>query len=389
MKFHFLCVSSLEKWDHSRPEGIAGSETCVIELSRRLAARGHDVRVYAPTFEDTTDDPVSGVPWRNIATTPLDVDEDGCWWLCRHPPLVDLFKANHPHQRLFLRCDDLHYGAYQPGANPRETAALTPERAQKLDHVLLMSEAHRDFFCGVYKFLDRAKTSTLGCGIAVDRMAACPTAFRDQFRLIWVSSPDRGLDTMLGIFHRARAKEPRLNLHIYYGWNGCEHAAGSDPDHPLMALKRHCTEEADQTNVFWHGRVGKEELWRAHLSSNLWVYPTTFRECGVVSAMEAQALGTIPICPPLGGLSSMVKNGVFIAGDPRDPTIRDRYVETILSLTKDMSLFRMGMMPWARQTYDWEKVVDHHENLAGCLRPWLVRTTLDTVEAGAFEDSIV
>ncbi len=393
MIFHFVCPASLEPWDHSRPDGIAGSETCVIELSRRLAARGHDVRVYAHTFEDTVDDPVSGVPWRNIRTTAIELDEPGIWWLCRHPPLVDLFPADHPHQRIFLRCDDLHYGT----SGPPNANALTPARAQKLDHVLLMSEAHREFFLQVYKFLPKEKTSTLGCGIAVDRMDQANEVWysegglpqRDPFRLVWVSSPDRGLDTMLDIFQRARLVEPRLWLHIYYGWNGCEHGSGGDPDHPLMKLKRRCTEELDQTHVYWRGRVGKEVLWRAHLSSNLWVYPTTFFECGVVSAQEAQALGTIPVCPPYGGLKSMVKNGVFIAGDPHDPVIRDRYVDTILRLVSSPGLcanIRTGMMPWARQTYDWERVVDHHEDLAGCLRPWLIRTTLETVSAGAFED---
>jgi glycosyltransferase involved in cell wall biosynthesis len=407
MKFHFICPSGLEPWDWGRPEGIAGSETCVIELSRRLARRGHDVRVYAPTFEDTTDDHEYGVRWRHV-TTDIDTAEDGVWWLCRCPWVVDHFDpppapsvpqqggrgSPRNSQRVFLRCDDVHYR--NAGAGD-----LTKERHDKLDHILLMSGPHRDLFRGFYPFLDDRKTSTLGCGIATDRIELLTVGanhlaaqgsphpplrgtlpqngggnIRDPYRLVWVSSPDRGLDTAIDIFYRALEKEPRLNLHVYYGWHGVDRAY-PDPNSEPQKLKRRI-QAMDRGQITWHGRVGKAELWRGHLSSNIWLYPTWFPEAGVVSAQEAQALGAIPICPPTYGLAEKVKHGVWIAGNPADPVIRDRYVAAVLALVERWEVcesIRRDMMPWARREFDWERIVDHHENLAGCLTPQLVKMT--------------
>lgn len=375
MKFHFVCPSGLEPWDHSRPEGIAGSETCVIELSRRLSRRGHDVRVYAPIFDDTApEDPHSGVRWASIHSR-IDAAEEGAWWLCRHPPLIDNFSGTRPDQPVFLRCDDLHYGG-----SGRETA-LTPERYRKLTAVLTMSAPHRDVFRAVYPFVEEARCPTEGCGIDSDAIQyfavhdrSRPT--RDPYRLIWVSSPDRGLDDAIRIFHAARAKEPRLNLHVYYGWEGCERASGGNPDDPRMVLKRLCTEELDQTGITWHGRVGKRDLWHGHFASNLWLYPTTFPEAGVVSAQEAQACGAIPVTAPCFGLAEKVQNGVLIPGNPKDPVVFNRYVDAVLRLVGDERTcreIRGPMMDWARERYHWDRVVDLHEELAGCGRPRFLR----------------
>jgi glycosyltransferase involved in cell wall biosynthesis len=379
MKFHFICPSGLEPWDWCRPEGIAGSETCVIELSRRLARRGHDVRVYSPCFDDTTDDTEYGVRWRNVASD-IDTAEDGVWWLCRCPWVIDHF-VKQDNQRVFLRCDDVHY--QNAGAGD-----LTKQRHDKFDHILLMSGPHREMFRINYPWLDDKKTSTLGCGIAVDQIEQCeritqqtPGAWLEESRypynLIWVSSPDRGLDTAIDIFYRALEKEPRLRLHVYYGWEGIDKASRGEPNSDGQKLKRKIL-AMDRGGITWHGRVGKGKLWAGHRKSNIWLYPTWFPEAGVVSAQEAQALGAIPICPPSYGLAEKVRHGVWVAGNPADPVIRDRYVAAVLRLVADGELcesIRRDMMPWARREFDWERIVDHHENLAGCLTPQLVKMT--------------
>lgn len=369
-------------WDHRSPdrEGIAGSETCVIEISRRLAKRGHDVTVFANTPEDVTDD--GPVRWRHVQEFIDDTSirqQSGNWWICRYPPFIDAFPKEHDGQRLILRCDDLHYG-------PMGTeAALTPARHQKLDHILFMSPQQRDFWklvgkhgtTGFYPFLDLAKTSTIGCGIDSARIRAMPGVERDPYRLIWPSCPNRGLEHAITILQKARKVEPRLHLHVYYGWDGMDAAAGGDENHP-DAKKKALILSLDQTNVTFHGRVNKETLWDAYMRSNAWVYPNSFAECGVVSAQEAQACGAIPITRPYMGLIEMVRNGVMIEGDPSHPAIQDRYVASILEVLRSehrWQLTRPWMQHWALDRYDWERVIDHHEAITECDSPVLLTTT--------------
>ncbi len=395
MKFHFLCPSGLEAWDHRTPDGpgIAGSETCMVEITRRLAMRGHDVVIYGMTFPDTPDDVVETpagpnvVRWRNIESK-IDYEQDGVWWLCRCPAYIDLpgLRTNRGNRQFMLRCDDAHYE--RPGC-PQQ---LTPERAERFDHILLMSNPQRDdVFFRVYPFLDPTKVSTLGCAIPTERIGTLRAEIvpdhgirgypgRDPYQLIWPNSPDRGLEHAIPILQLARKKEPRLHLEVYYGWNGCISASNGDPNHKLIALMRRCTEELDLTNVQYHGRVNKDTLWRGFLGSNIWLYPCNFFECGVCSAMEAQACGAIPITRPWGGLGQMVQNGIFIEGEPSDPKVQREYADAILTVTSRpdwLESFRDGMIERAMQEFTWDRVIDHHERLAGIPKAAVIQTPVD------------
>jgi glycosyltransferase involved in cell wall biosynthesis len=330
--------------------------------------------VYAPTFDDTPDDP-DGVRWRSV-TSAIDLSEDGTWWLCRWPPLLDFFEKQDD-QKLFLRCDDIDHGVAP------DEKALTPERASKLTGVLAMSPPHRQWLLQKYPFLKPEQVHQPGAGMASDRLREIDVPDRDPHRLIWASSPDRGLDTLIEVFQAARRIEPALNLHVYYGWNSFDSALELYADHPQSHLKLRCM-SYDQTNIVWHGRVPQDVLFEGYARSSFWVYPTAFPETACVAAMQAQAMGAIPICSPTFGLRSTVKNGVLVAGDPRERLTKARYIDSLIRLVENPELcdsIRDEMMPWALEEFDWERSVDLHENLSGCLRPWLVRTVSQTAKA--------
>lgn len=373
MNVVFILPQSGPLWDHRSPEneGIAGSETAVIEITQRLARRGHKVSVYANVPDDVCDDgPIHWGRFQDVLDGKIDISLPGAYWLCRSPALADWFPGNRPDQKLFLRCDDLHYG--QIGTEN----SLTTARQKKLDHILLMSGPHRDFFKSVYPFLDLAKTSTLGCGINSERIASLPQVERDPFRLMWCSSPDRGLQHAISILHQLRAKDLRFTLHVYYGWNGVDAAIARDPNCHQAELKRTIL-GMDQTGITWHGRVPKAELLEGHQLASFLVYPCTFAEAGVVTVQEAQALGDIVICPPTFGLAEKVKNGVFIEGDPADPLIQSRYIDTVLWLASHREAandLRDEARNYALDQFGYEQVVDHHEFLMGSSQPSMIKT---------------
>lgn len=381
MRIVFLMPQGGAHWDHRSPEaeGIAGSETAVIEITQRLAKRGHDIEVYANTPPDVCDD--GPIKWRSIQSVfdgTFDFNAPGVYWFCRHPPLVDCFRGNRPDQKLFLRCDDIHYG------RPSEPTAITPQRLAKLDHVLLMSDPQLDYFKQMYPFMrsmDPSKVSTKGCGITSDKFAALPPVERDPHRLMWCSSPDRGLQHAISILHQLRARDDRFTLHVYYGWHGVDGAIERDPSSPLKELKRSIL-AMDQTGIIWHGRVPKRELLEGHQRASFLPYSCSFSEAGVVTVQEAQALGDIVICPPTWGLKEKVKNGVFIEGDPGDPLIQRRYVDVVLRLVGNphhADYMRMQARNYALEAFDYEKVIDHHEAIMGCRQPYEVMT--DGVDA--------
>jgi glycosyltransferase involved in cell wall biosynthesis len=363
MQFHFVCPSSLEPWDHRTPEttGISGSEQAIIELSRRLSRRGHDVTVYCQAHPDTPDD--GPVLWRSLAHQ-IDIGQPGCWWLCRCPQLVDHFQPND-QQIVLHRFDDIHHhGPYD----------LTVARMQLARRVLAMSGPHRDLLLREYPFLKPDDVVSPGCGIASDVLRALPPVERDPFRLIYASSPDRGLEALLDIFAMAHAIEPRLSLHIYYGWQGYDTIMQRHPHQNRGSKEK--LEAMPQSGVHWHGRVPRREILQAYQRSNVWAYPTWFFETGCVASMEAQALGCIPVCPTIGALSEKVRNGIWIGGDPADPLVRRWYRDCIVQLCNDPTgchEIRRDAQAVALRDFDWERVVDLHEDLAGSLSPRLIR----------------
>jgi hypothetical protein len=83
--------------------------------------------------------------------------------------------------------------------------------------------------------------------------------------------------------------------------------------------------------------------------------------------MEAQAMGCIPITNPLWALADNVRHGSFLHGDANEQLVQKRYVGEIARWTRNAELqakCRAEMMPWARQKFTWERVVDQYEALA-------------------------
>jgi len=183
---------------------------------------------------------------------------------------------------------------------------------------------------------------------------------RNPHRLIYASSPERGLEQLLVFFGRAREVVPDLELHCFYGWG--------PEGRQNIPYRRHIERLMRQDGVTWRGRVGQEELWTAYLESGIWCYPTMFQETFCVCACEAQALGAVPIYNPVYALRDTVFTGLALHGDCRtDRLLQMRYAYEIAHLALSPEVqerIRKTMMPEARARFDLERVVDRFEELA-------------------------
>jgi hypothetical protein len=93
-------------------------------------------------------------------------------------------------------------------AGPR----LTVPRADAFDHVLVLSKWHRQHVAGMYPFL-ADKLRQVRNGIQLSYFTE--EADREQ-RVVFTSSPDRGLDKLLELWPQVRARVPEATLaHCY------------------------------------------------------------------------------------------------------------------------------------------------------------------------------
>lgn len=326
----FLCPFQIAPWSPQllAAHGAGGSETAVIEMAARLAGLGH-----ATTVFNANDGPLRDRDVEYVDATRFDPDRAAdvviAW---RAPEVADLGAVG---EQRYLWMHDIDVGD-----------RLTPARAERFTGILALSEAHAAHLRARYPFLDERRLIVTRNGLDVGRFEH--EVARRPHRLVYSSSPDRGLDVLLAIFPRIRARVPDATLEIFYGWSAID-------DDLRAALAR----LLDQPGVTYHGQVDQARLAREMLASALWVYPTDFAETSCITAMEAQAAGAVPITRPLAALAETVKFGVLLDGDVRAADTQARYVEAVVSLLErpeEQARIRADMVPWARARFGWDGV---------------------------------
>lgn len=354
MKIHLFSPVHFEKWDYrnSTEGGIGGSETCHTEMAWRLARRGYEMHSYSPIPSDCQPE-WRGTHWHSLEDA--NFKEEGLWVFFRSTVEINKLEKK-PGQVWWLLLQD-------EGC----TGAITQETVDKIDNVIALCQWHRGHIEKCWPVL-RNKIVVSTNGIKVDLIRdieAEGIPERNPKKLIYASSPDRGLLTLLKIFPKAKEIVPDLELHCFYGVDNIEKLIAFNPRFShykgfVSKLKK----ALDQPGVHWRGRVSQRELYREWLTAGIWAYPTHFGETSCITCMEAQALGATPITNPYWALAENVRYGVWITGDPQNNSlIQARYVDAIVKVaTSPSPFYHQEMMKYARARWNWDRVVDQWES---------------------------
>lgn len=131
------------------------------------------------------------------------------------------------------------------------------------------------------------------------------------FRLIYTSTPFRGLDVLLDAFTLLDRHD--IELHIYSGMSlyGSERAAEDARFESLYERAR------NMPGVFYHGVVPNEAVRTALQEAHIFAYPNTWEETSCLSLIEAMSAGTLAVIPEYGALpetaSGFARSYPFIA----------------------------------------------------------------------------
>jgi len=199
-------------------------------------------------------------------------------------------------------------------------------------------------------------------GDLIERVCAGDIPERNPHRLMYASSPDRGLMGLLQAFRLIRFLVPDAELHICYGWDNLNKLSHRSA---VRWQYERTLKLAQQPGVFLRGRMGQPELYREWLKTGIMCSPTNFLETGYISLQEAQALGAIPICNPIWAAAEYQLAGIAIEGDAeRDALTLRRYAMAAVFLMQNeagQEEIRGPMMAEARKKFDWGGVVDQYE----------------------------
>jgi len=159
-----------------------------------------------------------------------------------------------------------------------------------------------------------------------------------QHRLWYQSSYDRGVDVILKLWPKIKAKFPDATLDIAYGWNLFDGAFSNNPER--MGWKKRVQELMKQDGITEHGRLGKTELTKLRKECGVWVYPTYFTEIHCIGALEAQKDGLVPVVVNLAALDETVGSGIKVDGDIYDPDVKEKWLEGLFKVMGDEKFWK-------------------------------------------------
>lgn len=336
----FYCGSSYEYWNpRSIDTGIGGSEEATIQLAKRLVKLGWRVSVYNNCLDDEMFEGVRYIPFFKY-----DQDAERCdiFIAWRHNQYCD-FAPKMAKKVVWLH-------------DVQQTHYWDETRTESLDLIMPLSKWHRENL----KDIPDSKFFVTRNGIDPSQFVNRHT--RDPKRIIYASSPDRGLDTLLEMWPTIKRKDADAELHVFYGFTKTfdEMHKGNQK---MRDWKEYILGLLKQPGITYHGRVNHHQLAEEFLKSSIWCYPTNFTEISCITAMKAQAAGAIPVCTTVAALQETVQHGFKISGPggATDNRTQKTFVNILIKLLGDYKLqdqIREPMMSWAMKYYSWDTVAN-------------------------------
>lgn len=309
-------------WENWSPDsitttGIGGSETAAVCMAHELRCLGHLVIVVGdcPTKKGFYQG-VEYVHHADVTANPQS-EEYACdiYIVSRQP-----YALNLPIRRkaTYVWVHDIHVGNFQDAS-----------MIEKTDKFLCLTNWHKDFFLQAYGGrIPSDKIMVTANGIDPQWYADEPVKVGN--RLIYASSPDRGLERLLEIFPKIREEVPDAELHIFYGfhnWKKMAQQANSQADLDKIAFFERAIEAQKDHGVTYHGRVPEPQLAKEFAKSKVWAYPTNFTETYCITALMAQASGCIPVTTALAALNETVSHGFLL----KPPNIAVEYENAFIN----------------------------------------------------------
>lgn len=325
-----FCGPGFEKWtpDQIDKDGLGGSETAVVHVAKHLAAQNTRVTVFAE-HEGIVD----GVRYRSHRKWRPDIPQ---WLLIgwRHPEIFDAPTAAN-HNWVWLHDVD---------AGDR----ITEKTMERVDTILVVSQWHKRHVHERYPFLKDDQVVVVYNGLDPARFEGLDEE-RILTRVAYASSPDRGLEQVLGYWPRIREIEPEAELHIFYGWDNFDLMGGP------QSYKRKIRLLAQQEGVVWRGRMGQKQLAQELAKCGAMFYPGPhpFEETFGITFVEAQAAGCVPVTRDNGALPETNLYGYVVKNDASPET----WTNTLLEAMRASKHQRAEAMKWAR-TVTWNSVAN-------------------------------
>ncbi len=312
----FIADGGFKPWcgEDINKEGVGGSETHVIEMSRYIKKNNPEMEVivfcHTSNTGNTSYSEFEGVKYLPLSEVYKIITSyyiDTCI-ISRYSEYAAV-AINSYVQNIYLFAHDLTLsGNIIPISN-------------KLKKIFTLTEWHKKYYDEV---CPEFKQFTMPLGYGINEITLQK---KQPFKFIFSSFANRGLLVVLMMWKDILKMYPHAELHTYCDLEN----KWLNDNYKDIVFK--IKELLPMKNVFMHGWVSKKILCESWSNSHIWLYPCTFQETFCLTAFEAAISKTLVIHNNLAALENTVGNrGIIIEGDPMSIEWRNKALEVLKEL---------------------------------------------------------
>lgn len=320
------------EWDEHvyKTKGIGGSETAVVEMAYWLS-RLTDRKVLV--FNNRAEKRWFG----NVEYLPAN---DLPMYFASNVPKVNI---NWRHNIKLTDADTYLWS--------HDLMCHGIERSENYKELLALSEFHKNFLINIAAVPEN-KIRVTRNGIDPDRFKYLDINKVDN-RVIWSSSPDRGLERAMLVMDEVVREFGTAELHCYYGFDNMLKMGKKAHVESIQAMIK------ERPYVKFVGNVSQSELSGAMASAQVWLYPTNFLETFCITAVEALCCKVHPVVRAYGALEdtlsyeSKIKMADVINSDCETKEEIDLYAQAVINSIYSRSWQRVEA---DKEKHSWQSV---------------------------------
>ena len=185
---------------------------------------------------------------------------------------------------------------------------------------------------------------------------------RERKRLIYSTTPFRGLDFVPELYLKLREKHADAEIHIFSGYEVYRAVYAGTETFDAQAegkFAKFSEQLRGLPNCFVHGNVIQSSLAREYMRSSLLFYPNTYEETSCITALEAQAAGCPIVTTKRGALPETVgAAGELIEGEPGTEGYTAKFLKACDRILSDDTHFEKLSQAGKEQTKmnDWSAI---------------------------------
>ena len=311
--------------DSIKEQAVGGTETAIINISKHLA-KYFNVVVFCkcpkPGVYDGVYDGVHYVHtseteyMKKFKTDLLVIIRNTV--LLNEVPLREMFKIDKIALWMHDVCDSPSFEHYL-------------QIQDKIDYTIAVSDWHKEHILKEFPSVEREKVIVLKNGIDPKLFNYDGTPKKNK--LIYSSTPYRGLDILLDVFPEIKEQVPDAELYVYSSLLLYGHY-GEKEDHKF----KHLYDQAKRTDgVVYKGSVTQSELAESIKNTKVMAYPSTYPETSCIGIMENISSGSVVVASNLAAIPETMPEGcgVLLPAPATSIQFKKDFVKAVVELLKN------------------------------------------------------